>query len=54
MRRTTLLDALPIVASALGRKYGVAVEIGGRDALTNGKKIILPNSNNMISLPSIL
>lgn len=42
MRRTTLLDALPIVASALGRKYGVAVEIGGRDALTNGKKIILP------------
>jgi Mg-chelatase subunit ChlD len=42
MRRTTLLNALPIVASALGRKYGVAVEIGGRDAMTNGHKIILP------------
>ncbi len=42
MRRTTLLNALPIVASALGRKYGVEVEIGGRDALTNGKTIILP------------
>ncbi|MEW5976404.1 MAG: VWA domain-containing protein [Acidobacteriota bacterium] len=42
MRRTTLLNALPIVASALGRKYGVAVEIGGRDAMTNGQRIILP------------
>ncbi|MCI0419205.1 MAG: VWA domain-containing protein [Acidobacteria bacterium] len=42
MQRTTLLNALPIVASVLGRKYGVAVEIGGRDALTNGQRIILP------------
>ena len=42
MRRTTLLNALPIVASALGRKYGVAIEIGGRDAMTNGRRIILP------------
>jgi cobaltochelatase CobT len=43
MRRATLLDALPIVASALGRTYGVQVEIGGREALTNGRQIILPS-----------
>src|SRR5919197_3140364 len=43
MRRTTLLNALPIVASALGRKYGISVEIGGSEALTDGEKIILPS-----------
>ena len=46
MRRNTLFKALPIVASALGRKYGITVEIGGRDAFTDGTKIVLP------SLPS--
>jgi cobaltochelatase CobT len=43
MCRATLLNALPIVAAALGRKYGVQVEIGGREALTNGRQIILPS-----------
>lgn len=34
--------SLPLVASVLGRKYGVKVEIGGNEAYTNGETIHLP------------
>ena len=41
-----VMRSLPLVASVLGRKYGVKVEIGGTDAYTYGTVIRLP------SLPS--
>ena len=41
-----VMRSLPLVASVLGRKYGVKVEIGGTDAYTDGTVIRLP------SLPS--
>lgn len=37
-----VMRSLPLVASVLGRKYGVRVEIGGREACTNGETIHLP------------
>ena len=37
-----VMRSLPLVASVLGRKYGVKVEIGGMDAYTDGKTIHLP------------
>jgi cobaltochelatase CobT len=41
--RQTLRSALPIVAAALGRKFGVAVRVGGADgAKTDGGVIVLP------------
>ena len=39
----TLRNALPIVAAALGRKFGVEVGIGGHDACTDGKRIQIPD-----------
>ena len=38
----TLHQAMPIVASALGRKFGVRVTIGGDDAQTDGRTIQVP------------
>lgn len=38
----TVMRSLPLVASVLGRKYGVRVEIGGQAAYTDGKAIHLP------------
>lgn len=37
-----VMRSLPLVASVLGRKYGVQVEMGGSDAYTDGKTIHLP------------
>lgn len=37
-----VMRSLPLVASVLGRKYGVKVEMGGADAYTDGKTIHLP------------
>lgn len=37
-----IMQSLPMVASALGRKYGVRVEIGGDRACTDSKTIYLP------------
>ena len=34
-----VMRSLPLVASVLGRKYGVKVEMGGADAYTDGKTI---------------
>lgn len=42
MRYTSLHRALPIVATALGRKFGVQVAIQGNRAATNGNTIVLP------------
>ena len=39
---TELNKVLPMVASVLGKKYGVQVEIGGNTACTDGKVIRLP------------
>ncbi|MBK5938220.1 hypothetical protein [Halochromatium roseum] len=39
---TTLHRAMPIVAAALGRKFGVAVRVGGHEALTDGQTIVVP------------
>ncbi len=39
---STLTNALPIVAAAYGRKFGVQISIGGNEAKTNGKSIQLP------------
>jgi hypothetical protein len=38
----TLRNALPIVAAALGRKFGVEVGVGGHHACTDGRRIQLP------------
>lgn len=38
-----IMASLPMVASILGRKYGVNVEIGGEAAFTDGKTIQLPS-----------
>jgi len=42
MRATPLHRALPIVAAALGRKFGVQVAIQGNRAATDGNTIVLP------------
>jgi cobaltochelatase CobT len=41
--RTNLLHSLPVVARALGRKYGLSVEVGGTRAFTDGNMIVLPS-----------
>jgi len=38
-----VMRSLPLVASVLGRKYGVKVEMGGTDAYTDGTVIRLPS-----------
>ena len=38
----TLQRSLPIVGAAIGRKLGVQVEVSGRQAFTDGKRIVLP------------
>jgi uncharacterized protein YegL len=38
-----LQNALPIVAAALGRKFGVTVGVGGREARTDGATIQIPD-----------
>ena len=42
MNNKLLMRSLPLVASVLGRKYGVQVRIGGDKAFTDGKVIQLP------------
>jgi cobaltochelatase CobT len=42
MKNQTLNNAFPIVAAALGRKFGVKVSVGGDDAYTTGDRIHLP------------
>lgn len=37
-----IINALPLVADALGRKYGINVRIGGNRAYTDGNNIQLP------------
>lgn len=37
-----VIRALPSIANALGRRYGVRVFIGGERAFTNGKDIHIP------------
>ena len=41
--QNSLRNALPIVAAALGRKFGVEVGVGGHDACTDGKRIQIPD-----------
>lgn len=43
VKTTAIINALPLVADALGRKYGVKVRIGGHKAYTDGKDIHLPS-----------
>ena len=38
----TLPRSLPIVGAAIGRKLGVQVEVSGRQAFTDGQRIVLP------------
>lgn len=38
-----IIKSLPLLASVLGRKYGVQVRIGGDNAFTNGNVIQLPS-----------
>lgn len=42
MNRSNIAQALPIVAAAYGRKFGVKVEVGGERACTNGQVIRIP------------
>ena len=42
MNHKHIINSLPLLASVLGRKYGVQVRIGGRDAYTDGNVIQLP------------
>ncbi len=43
MDQKALIRSLPLLASMLGRKYGVTVQIGGNEAFTNGRCIQLPS-----------
>ncbi|EGV32650.1 von Willebrand factor type A [Thiorhodococcus drewsii AZ1] len=43
MTTKTLKHAMPIVATALGRKFGVQVQVGGQQAATDGQTIWLPD-----------
>lgn len=43
IRTKDIMASLPLVASVLGDKYGVNVLIGGDQACTNGKTIMLPS-----------
>lgn len=45
MNNQTLNNAFPIVAAALGNKFGINVRIGGEDAFTDGSMINLPAYN---------
>lgn len=45
MKNLTLNNAFPIVAAALGNKFGVNVKVGGTGAFTDGKTINLPAYN---------
>ena len=42
MKNQLIMKSLPMVASVLGRKYGVKVVIGGKGAYTDGNNIHLP------------
>lgn len=42
MKNDVFMRCLPLLASMLGRKYGVTVRVGGTDAFTDGKHIQLP------------
>ena len=42
IRERDVIGCLPLLASVLGRKYGVQVRIGGEQAATDGKVIRLP------------
>lgn len=43
MKNNAFMRCLPLLASMLGRKYGVTVRVGGTDAFTDGKHIQLPS-----------
>ena len=45
MKNKTLNNAFPIVAAALGNKFGVNVSVGGSEAYTTGKIINIPAYN---------
>jgi hypothetical protein len=45
MKNNTLHNAFPIVAAAIGNRFGIKVQIGGDQAYTNGKMIQLPAYN---------
>lgn len=45
MKNQSLNNAFPIVAAALGNKFGVKVKVGGSDAYTDGNMINLPAYN---------
>jgi hypothetical protein len=42
IKHKDIIKSLPLLASILGRKYGVRVEIGGDTAHTDGTTIHLP------------
>lgn len=42
MTQQDILKSLPLLASVLGRQYGVQVTIGGAEAYTNGRIVNLP------------
>jgi len=45
MKNNTLHNAFPIVAAAIGNRFGIKVHIGGDQAYTNGQSIRLPAYN---------
>ena len=55
IRTKDIMRCLPLVASVLGRRYGVTVHIGGDSAYTDGTVIHLPRlpldgGENLIAL----
>lgn len=38
-----VLRSLPYIASVLGKRYGMKIEIHGKEAYTNGKTIVIPS-----------
>jgi hypothetical protein len=45
MKNNTLQNAFPIVAAAIGNRFGIKVQIGGDQAYTDGQMIRLPAYN---------
>ena len=52
--KTALERALPIVATAYGKQFGVEVVLSGNSARTDGETIVLPMLNNMSELKDVL
>ena len=53
IRKKDIIDCLPLLANALGNKYGIKIQIGGDEAMTDGKTIYLPSISPELDLEAM-